>query len=89
MRQLSKQYALSPRVFSPVVLEACQAHSWPGNLREMENFVKRYLAGGRERVAVRERLGSQSRIQITRTLSATSRSERRLRRETILRVRTL
>jgi two-component system response regulator AtoC len=49
MRQLSRQYALSPRVFSPVVLEACQAHSWPGNLREMESFVKRYLlAGGKE-----------------------------------------
>jgi two-component system response regulator AtoC len=49
MRQLSKQYTLSPRVFSPVVLEACQAHTWPGNLREMENFVKRYLlAGGKE-----------------------------------------
>ena len=49
MRQLSKQYTLSPRVFSPVVLEACQAHSWPGNLREMENFVKRYLlVGGKE-----------------------------------------
>ena len=49
MRQLSKQYALSPRSFSHVVLEACQAHSWPGNLREMENFVKRYLlAGGKE-----------------------------------------
>jgi DNA-binding NtrC family response regulator len=49
MRQLSKQYALSPRTFSPILVEACQAHSWPGNLREMENFVKRYLlAGGKE-----------------------------------------
>ena len=49
MRQLCKQYALSPRPFSPGVLEACQSHSWPGNLREMENFVKRFLlAGGKE-----------------------------------------
>ena len=46
MRQLSKQYALSPRAFSHVVLEACQAHPWPGNLREMESFVKRLLVGG-------------------------------------------
>ena len=49
MRQLARQYALSPRTFSSGVLEACQAHCWPGNLREMENFVKRYLlAGGKE-----------------------------------------
>lgn len=49
MRYLAKQYALSPRAFAPPVLEACQSHSWPGNLRELENFVKRFLlAGGRE-----------------------------------------
>jgi transcriptional regulator with PAS, ATPase and Fis domain len=48
MRHLSRQYALSPRVFSPSLLEACQNHDWPGNLREMEDFVKRFLlAGGR------------------------------------------
>ena len=49
MRQLASQYALSPRTFPPAILEACQCHSWPGNLRELENFVKRYLlAGGKE-----------------------------------------
>jgi two-component system response regulator AtoC len=46
MRQISKQYALSARGFSHAVLEACQAHPWPGNLREMESFVKRLLVGG-------------------------------------------
>jgi len=49
MRCLARQYALSPRNFSPAVLEACQAHLWPGNLREVENFVKRYLlAAGKQ-----------------------------------------
>jgi two-component system, NtrC family, response regulator AtoC len=49
MRQLAKQYALSPRPFSSAVLEACQVHYWPGNLREMETFVKGFLlAGGKE-----------------------------------------
>ena len=43
MRQLSRQYALSPRPLSPAVSEACQSHPWPGNLRELENFVKRLL----------------------------------------------
>jgi DNA-binding NtrC family response regulator len=49
MRHLARHYSLSPRLFPPAVLEACQSHSWPGNLRELENFVKRYLlAGGNE-----------------------------------------
>ncbi len=47
MRQLAKHYGISPRSFPPAVLEACQSHAWPGNLREMETFVKRYLMAGR------------------------------------------
>jgi two-component system response regulator AtoC len=48
-QQLAKRYGLSPRTFSTGVQDACQAHSWPGNLRELESFVKRYLmAGDRE-----------------------------------------
>ena len=49
MRHLAKHYALPARSFSPAVVEACRSHSWPGNLREMETFVKRYLmAGGKD-----------------------------------------
>jgi two-component system response regulator AtoC len=49
MQNLAKRYGLTPRTFSPGMLGACQSHSWPGNLRELENFVKRYLmAGGKE-----------------------------------------
>src|SRR5271167_892255 len=46
MQHLAKRYGLAPRSFPPGVLGACQSHSWPGNLRELENFVKRYLMGG-------------------------------------------
>ena len=46
MHHLAKHYALPPRAFSPAVLDACQAYSWPGNLRELEEFVKRYLMMG-------------------------------------------
>jgi len=43
MHLLAKRDCLSPHSFSPVVLEACQSHSWPGNVGEPENFVKHYL----------------------------------------------
>ena len=52
MRQLAKQYGFSARSFPPAVLEACQTHGWPGNLREMETFVKRYLMAGRKEGAL-------------------------------------
>lgn len=54
MDQFSKHYGLPPRKLSPDVLEACQHHSWPGNLRELENFVKRYLVMGDESLAASE-----------------------------------
>lgn len=46
MHQLAKHYGLPAREFSPAVLEACDHHSWPGNLDELESFVKRYLVAG-------------------------------------------
>jgi two-component system, NtrC family, response regulator AtoC len=46
MHKLARYYGLPPREFSPAVLAACQSHSWPGNLKELETFVKRYLVAG-------------------------------------------
>jgi len=46
MHQLAKHYGLPARDFSPAVLASCQQYSWPGNLRELESFVKRYLVSG-------------------------------------------
>jgi two-component system, NtrC family, response regulator AtoC len=43
MQQLAKHYNLPARKFTPGVLEACQHYGWPGNLSELERFVKRYL----------------------------------------------
>jgi len=46
MNQLARRYNLPARIFSAAALEACQRHSWPGNLRELEKFVKNYLVMG-------------------------------------------
>jgi two-component system response regulator AtoC len=46
MNQLARRYSLPARMFSGAALEACQRHSWPGNLRELEKFAKRYLVMG-------------------------------------------
>lgn len=46
MHRLAKQYGIAPRTFSPAVIEACQAYTWPVNLKELEEFVKRYLLMG-------------------------------------------
>ena len=48
MHKLARHYGLPARGFSPKMLSACQQYSWPGNLKELETFVKRYLAAGEQ-----------------------------------------
>jgi len=50
MHKLAHHYGLPPREFSAAVLEACVGHTWPGNLHELEAFVKRYLVAGDKEV---------------------------------------
>jgi two-component system, NtrC family, response regulator AtoC len=54
MTQLSEQYARPPLPFSTEMLQACANYPWPGNLRELGNFVKRYLVLGDEKLAINE-----------------------------------
>jgi two-component system response regulator AtoC len=54
MHKLAKYYSLAPREFTESVLQACQNYSWPGNLKELENFVKRYLVSGDEELVLSE-----------------------------------
>jgi len=55
MSHLAKHYNLEPRAFSLSVLDACKAYSWPGNLKELESFVKRYLVMGDKELTPGER----------------------------------
>jgi two-component system response regulator AtoC len=54
MNRLTRRYGVPAPRFSSVLLDACQHYAWPGNLRELENFAKRFLAHGDESAALHE-----------------------------------
>ena len=53
MNRLTRRYGVPAPGFSSTLLDACQQYAWPGNLRELENFAKRFLAHGNEEEALR------------------------------------
>jgi two-component system, NtrC family, response regulator AtoC len=54
MIQVAEKYACPLLSISPRLVKACETYPWPGNIRELENFVKRYLVLGDEDAAVAE-----------------------------------
>jgi len=54
MARFAARYARTPVPLSPRLVEACLKYPWPGNLRELENFVKRFLILADEDLAIAE-----------------------------------
>ena len=54
MSRMSERYARAPLPLSPTMMQACLDYSWPGNLREVSNFIKRYLILADEKLAINE-----------------------------------
>ncbi len=54
MGRMAVRYSRPAVSFTPALIEACLHHPWPGNMRELENFVKRYLVMGDESQALSE-----------------------------------
>src|SRR5437868_5985265 len=54
MSRMSERYARAPLPLGPIMMQSCLDYPWPGNLRELSNFIKRYLILGDEKLAIQE-----------------------------------
>jgi DNA-binding NtrC family response regulator len=54
MRKVAAKYECDPLPISPALMQAMVSHSWPGNLRELENIIKRYLVLADEKAIIDE-----------------------------------
>jgi len=54
MNQFSEKYAHPSMGYSEKLIQACLAYHWPGNLRELGNFVKRFMVLQDETLAISE-----------------------------------
>ena len=54
MRRAAKRYSRDPLLFSNMLMTALSDYSWPGNIRELENVINRYLVLGDERAILEE-----------------------------------
>lgn len=59
MGLFATRYGRPPLSVSPTLVEASLNYRWPGNLRELENFVKRYLILGDESLVLSELASKQ------------------------------
>jgi DNA-binding NtrC family response regulator len=54
MRKVAAKYECDPLPISPALMQALSNYPWPGNLRELENTIKRYLVLADEAAIINE-----------------------------------
>jgi DNA-binding NtrC family response regulator len=54
MRKVATKYECEPLPVSAALMQALSSYSWPGNLRELENTIKRYLVLADEQTIIDE-----------------------------------
>lgn len=59
-QKYSEVYGKAPPAFSDGAVQRMMEYSWPGNIRELENLVKRYVIVGNEAQIVRELSSSRN-----------------------------
>jgi DNA-binding NtrC family response regulator len=60
MQKVAAKYERDPLPISPALMQALSSHPWPGNLRELENTIKRYLILADEQAIIDELRPPQS-----------------------------
>jgi DNA-binding NtrC family response regulator len=54
LEKYSEHYGKKPSMFSEFAVNKMMEYAWPGNIRELENMVKRYVIVGNEAQIIRE-----------------------------------
>lgn len=54
LARLASRYARPPLPVSQAMMDACMRYHWPGNLRDLENFAKRYVIFGDQDLVLSE-----------------------------------
>lgn len=54
MRKVSAKFETTPLPMSPALIQALCSYAWPGNLRELENIIKRYVVLADEQAIIKE-----------------------------------
>jgi DNA-binding NtrC family response regulator len=54
LEKYSEHYGKKPSMFSEFAVNRMMEYAWPGNIRELENMVKRYVIVGNEAQIIRE-----------------------------------
>src|SRR5689334_25073554 len=54
LEKYSEHYGKKPSMFSEYAISRMMEYAWPGNIRELENMVKRYVIVGNEAQIIRE-----------------------------------
>jgi len=62
VRKYSKRYNRSEPSLAPALLEALQSYSWPGNIRELENIMKRFVILQDEALLLRDLQSADRRV---------------------------
>ena len=81
------EFGTGERDISPQLMQLLVQHDWPGNIRELENLIKRYVILGSEEAIASDLLGGKARPRITADASLkslTREAVRAMEREIIL-----
>jgi two-component system, NtrC family, response regulator AtoC len=78
LSKYSEQYNKQPEPFSDAAIDRMMEYDWPGNIRELENLVKRYTIVGNEAQIMRELATHKPIVSSSAAIDEYERPERRV-----------